>query len=40
MSSMFVALHSTAFKASVTDILNEEQYAKASGLIQLAEASR
>jgi MFS transporter, DHA3 family, macrolide efflux protein len=40
MSSVFVAFHSPAFKASVTDLLQKEQYAKASGLIQLAEASR
>lgn len=40
MSSLFVALHSPAFKASVTDILEEGQYSRASGLIQLAEASR
>lgn len=40
MSSMGVALHSPAFKASVTDLLDEKAYLKASGLIQLAEASR
>lgn len=40
ISSVFVALHSPAFKASVTDLLDEKDYAKASGLIQLAEASR
>ncbi len=39
-SSLFVALHSPAFKASVTDLLDEREYARASGLIQLAEASR
>ena len=40
VSSMFVALHSPAFKASVSDILDETMYAKAAGLIQFAEASR
>jgi len=40
VSSLFVALHSPAFKASVSDILDEQAYSKASGLLQLAEASR
>jgi MFS family permease len=40
ISSIFVALHSPAFKASVTDLVDEKAYSKASGLIQLAEASR
>ena len=40
MSSLGVALHSPAFKASVTDLLDEKAYSKAGGLIQLAEASR
>lgn len=40
LSSIFAALHSPAFKAAVTDLLSEQEYAKASGLIQLAEASR
>ncbi len=40
MSSLWVTLHSPAFKASVTDMLDEKMYSKASGLIQLAEASR
>ena len=34
------ALHLPAFKAMVTDLLDEESYAKASGLLQLAEASK
>lgn len=38
--SMSVALHSPAFKASVSDLLDEKSYSKASGLIQFAEASR
>lgn len=40
VSSLFAALQSPAFKATVTDILDEETYAKGSGLIQLAEASQ
>lgn len=40
ISSLFAALQSPAFKASVTDILDEKAYAKGSGLIQLAEASQ
>jgi DHA3 family macrolide efflux protein-like MFS transporter len=32
MSSLCVALHSPAFKASVTDLLDEKAYSKASGL--------
>lgn len=40
LSSAFVALHAPAFKAFVTELLDEEDYARASGLIQLAEASR
>lgn len=39
-SSLFAALQSPAFKASVTDILDEPAYANASGLIQLVEASK
>ncbi len=40
LSSVFVALHSPAFKSAVTDLVDEKAYAKAGGLIQLAEASR
>ncbi len=40
VSSVFAALHSPAFKAAVTDLLDEAAYARAGGLIQLAEASR
>ena len=36
VSSIFVALQNPAFKASVTDYLSKDQYAKASGLVQLA----
>jgi MFS family permease len=39
-SSVFVALQNPAYKASVTDLLNEESYSKASGLMQLSESSR
>ncbi len=39
-SSIFTALHGPAFKASISDLLSEEDYARASGLVQLAEASR
>ena len=40
VSSLFAALQSPAFKASITDILDEKAYAKASGFVQLAEASQ
>lgn len=40
VSSLFVALHAPAFKSSVTDLLDEKEYARASGMIQFAEASR
>lgn len=40
VSSVFVALQNPAYKASVTDLLDEETYSKASGLMQLSEASR
>ena len=40
ISSAFVALHNPAYKASVTDLVDEKMYAKASGLIQLAETSK
>ncbi|MTI81453.1 MAG: MFS transporter [Firmicutes bacterium] len=36
MSSIFVAIHNPAYKAAVTDLVTEELYSKASGLIQLA----
>jgi MFS family permease len=40
VSSAFVALHNPAYKASVTDLVEEKGYSKASGLMQLAESSR
>jgi MFS family permease len=39
-SSVFVALQNPAYKASVTDLLDEEAYSKAGGLMQLSESSR
>jgi len=39
-SSVFVALQNPAYKASVTDLLSEDGYSKASGLMQLSESSR
>lgn len=39
-SSIFVALQNPAYKASVTDLLDEDAYSKASGLMQLSESSR
>lgn len=40
LSSVFVALQNPAYKASITDLLSEEEFAKASGLMQLAESSK
>ncbi len=40
ISSLFAALQSPAFKASITEILDKKAYAKASGLIQLTEAAQ
>jgi len=40
LSSVFVALQNPAYKASVTDLLDEENYAKASGLVQLTESAK
>lgn len=36
INSVFVALLEPSYKATVTDLLTEEEYAKASGLVQLA----
>lgn len=36
ISSIFVAVHAPAYKASITDFLPADDFAKASGLIQLA----
>ncbi|MFC4402016.1 MFS transporter [Gracilibacillus xinjiangensis] len=40
VSSIFVSLLGPAYKATVTDLLSEEQYAKANGMIQISGASR
>ncbi len=40
LCSVFVALQNPAYKASVTDMLDEAHYSKGSGLVQLCEASR
>ncbi len=40
VSSIFVALQSPSYKASATDLLTEEQFSKASGLVQLAESAK
>lgn len=36
ISSIFASLTDPAYKATITDLLPEEQFAKASGLVQLA----
>lgn len=40
ISSVFSSLLEPAYRATVTDLLNEEQYTKASGLVQVAGSSR
>ncbi|MBX4265561.1 MFS transporter [Clostridium estertheticum] len=40
ISSVFAALQGPAYKASVTDLLTEDQFSKASGLVQLASSSK
>lgn len=40
LSSVFVALQSPAYKASITDLLPEAQFAKASGMVQLASSAQ
>lgn len=40
ISSVFVSLIEPAYKATVTDLLSEKEYAKASGMIQIAGSSR
>ncbi len=39
-SSVFASVQNPAYKASVTDLLTEEQFSKASGLVQLAASSQ
>lgn len=40
MSSVFSSLLDPAYKATVTDLLTEEQYTQASGLVQLAGSAK
>src|SRR5574344_1260566 len=40
ISSIFTALIDPAFKATITDLLSEKEYGKASGLIQIAGSAR
>lgn len=40
ISSVFTALLEPAYKATVTDLLTEDEYAKASGMVQIAGASK
>ena len=40
ISSIFAAFHNPAYKVLATDLLSEEQFAKAGGLMQLAAASQ
>lgn len=40
ISSIFTALTEPAFKATVTDLLPEEKYSKASGMMQLANSAK
>ncbi len=40
ISSIFVALMEPAYKATVTDLLSIEQYARASGMVQIAGSAK
>ena len=40
ISSVFSSLLEPAYKATVTDLLTEEQYTKASGLVQVAGSAK
>jgi MFS family permease len=40
VSSFFTALLEPAFKATVTDLLSEEEFAKAGGLVQIANSAK
>jgi len=40
INAIFVALLEPSYKATITDLLTEEEFAKASGLVQLAGASK
>ncbi|MFA5403492.1 MAG: MFS transporter [Ignavibacteria bacterium] len=39
-SSVFIAVHEPAYRAMITDLLDEKFYSKAGGLMQLSESSR
>jgi MFS family permease len=40
INSVFIALLEPSFKATITDLLTKEQFAKASGLVQIAGSSK
>lgn len=40
VSSLFSALLNPAYKATITDLLTEEEYAKASGMVGIASSSK
>ena len=40
INSVFIALLEPAFKATITDLLTKEQFAKASGLVQMAGSAK
>lgn len=40
VSSIFVALQSPAYKAIITDLLTEEQFSRAAGMVQLASSAQ
>ena len=40
ISAVFVSLQNPAYKASITDLVDEKSYGKASGLMQLAESAK
>lgn len=40
ISSVFSSLLEPAYKATVTDLLDQEQYTKASGLVQVAGSAK
>jgi len=40
VSSLFTALMEPAFKATITDLLSEEDFAKAGGLVQIANSAK
>lgn len=40
ISSLFVALQNPAYKALITDLLTEDQYSRASGMVQLSSSAQ